>query len=85
MFSRLRAAPLLSTYFVTSPSSGGWGIEEEGNSRFSPPVGFDMIVTVIILVERICVEEVFAVRLGLGVVVLNFTGDALDVAGAAVA
>ena len=33
-----------------------------GNLRFSPPVGFDMIVTVIVFVKPVCVGEVVAVR-----------------------
>ena len=79
MFSRLRAAPLLSTYLVTSPSSVGWALgEREGNLRFSPPEEFGMIITVIVFVELIRGEEV-------GVVVLGFVEDALDMAGAAVA
>ena len=86
MFSRLRAAPLLSTYFVTSPPSVAWAIgEREGNLRFSPPVGFDVIVTVIIFVELARGEEVGGVRSDFGVVMLGFVEDALDMAGAAVA
>ena len=86
MFSRLRAAPLLSTYLVTSPSSVGWALgEREGNLRFSPPIGFDVIVTVIVFVELVRGEGIGVVRSELGIVVLGFVEDALDMAGAAVA
>ncbi len=76
---------MLSTYLVTSPSVD-WGLGEKGgNLRFSPPVGFVMIIMVIIFVKLVRVEEVVAVRSELGIVVLSFVVDALDMAGAAVA
>ena len=53
--------------------------------RFSPPVGFVMIITVIIFVKLVRVEEVVAVRSELGIVVLSFVVDALNMTGAAVA
>ena len=92
MFSRLKAAPLLRMYFVTSPSSSvidlGIGNKEgKGNLRFSPPVGFEMTATIIVFVERVCVEEevVVVMRSDFGMVVLGWVEDVLDGAGAEVA
>ena len=76
LLSRLTAAPLLRTYFVTSPSSCVWELGgEEGNSRLSPPFGFDIIITVTVLVELACVDNVGVIST-FGVALLTFIGVA---------
>ena len=70
-------------YFVATPSSFvNWGLgnkEAKGNLRLSPPVGFDMTATVIVFVDRVCVEEeVVVVRSDFGMVVLGVGEDVLD-------
>ena len=78
-------------YSVTSSPSFpiDWGPgnkDGKGNLRFSPPVGFDMTATVIVLVEWVCVEEaVVVVRWDSAMVLLGFWEDVLDRAGAEVA
>lgn len=72
LLSRLKAASLLRTYFVTSKSPWSWELGgKEGNSRLGPPVGFDIIATVTVLVELVRAEDV-------GAVVLTFMADVLD-------
>lgn len=73
---------MLRTYLVTSPSSCGCELGgREGNSSFSPPIGFDVIVTVTVFVGLVCV----GVTLTFAVVVLAFVRDMLDAAVAEVA
>ena len=69
---------MLKTYLVTSPSSCGCEVGgREGNSNFNPPVGFDMTVTVTVLVELVCGNDV-GVTSALVVLVLAFVRDVLD-------
>lgn len=76
---------MLRTYLVTSPFSCVWELGvDEGNARLSPPLGFDIIVTVTVLLELAGVDDV-GVTSAFGFVLLAFVGDALNVLVAEVA
>ena len=72
-------------YFVTSSPSFSIDLrfgnkEAKGNLRFSPPVGFDMIATVIVFVDVVVFE-----KWDFEMLVLGFVEDVLDGAVAEVA
>ena len=76
---------MLKTYLVTSPVSSGCEVRErEGNSNFSPPVGFDIIATVTVFVKLVYNEDV-DMRSTFDVIVLTFVEAVPDAPVAEVA